>query len=81
VEVEFNETLTLELVEASNAGLTVSLTGTSFTGTIIDNDSLVIGPVNPGNPDPDNPDSYVTDGSAAAVTVEGDELVFILGQS
>ncbi|MDR2668998.1 MAG: hypothetical protein LBC14_03470, partial [Desulfovibrio sp.] len=79
--VEFDENLTLVLSNPQNADAdNTALAGMGeYTGTIIDND-LRVGPVDPKHPDPDDPDAYVTDGTAAFV-VEGDDLVFTIGQS
>ncbi|MDR1310837.1 MAG: retention module-containing protein, partial [Burkholderiaceae bacterium] len=77
--IEFDEGLTLTLDNVVGAVLPGGVTEIDFAGLIRDND-LLIGPVDPGNLDPNNPDSYVTDGTAA-FAVEGDNLVFTVGQS
>jgi hypothetical protein len=49
------------------------------TGAIRDN-CLHVGPVDPRNPDPDDPGAYMDKGTAAFIT-EGGNLVFAIGQS
>ncbi|MDR1685436.1 MAG: hypothetical protein LBR82_03170, partial [Desulfovibrio sp.] len=79
-QIESDERLTLVITDVTGGAiLPDNAPLPSFDVVIRDND-LLVGPVDPNNPDPNNPNNYVTNGNAA-FTVEGGELVFTIGQS